>query len=76
MLANHRQCSCAHLQQQHVLPHNNVGHLVLRHPWQWGLVLSKLPAYLMGSNARSKVLHCLSSLEPNLEQGYCLRHSW
>ena len=63
---------CAYLQQQHVLLHNNRGHQVLRHPWQCGLVLSKLPAPLMGSNARSKVLHCPTPLEPAMQR---LQHS-
>ena len=68
MLENQRHCACTYLQRQHALLQNNVGHLVPRHPWQWGLVISKLPAYLMGSNARSKVLHCPTSLEPAMQR--------
>ena len=67
MLENQRHCACAYLQRQHDLLQNNV-HLVLRHPWQWGLVISKLPSYLMGSNARYKVLHCPTSLEPAMQR--------
>ena len=33
MLEHQRHCACAYLQKQYTLLQNNVGHLVLRHPW-------------------------------------------
>ena len=68
MVENQRYCAGTYLQQQHTLLQNNVGHPVLRHPWQWGLVISKIPAYLMGSKALSKVLDCPTSLEPAMQR--------
>ena len=68
LLTKKRHCACALPQKQHTLLQNNVGHLVLRHPWQWGLVISKVPAYLMGSKARSKMLHCPTALEPAMQR--------
>ena len=34
MLEHQRHCASAYLQKQHTLLQNNVGHLVLRHPWE------------------------------------------
>ena len=68
MLEKQRHCACAYLQRQYALLQNYVGHLVLRHPWQWGLVISKSPPYLMGRNTRSKVLHSSTSVEPAMQR--------
>ena len=68
MLKHPQDCVCTYLQRQHALLQNNVGHLVPRNPWQKGFVISKLPAYLMGSKARSKVLHRPTSLEPAMQR--------
>ena len=50
-------CTFSILLDKQPLLHSNLSQVVLRCPWQWGLLLSLANADLQGGNGRNKVLH-------------------
>ena len=55
------QCEC-HTLMQHPLLSNALGHLVIRHPWQWEALVPSPYAHVLGANARNRLWHSASSL--------------
>ena len=49
-------CECA-VQMSHPLLSNSVGHLVIRHLWQWEVIVGTPFAHMLGANARNRVWH-------------------
>ena len=54
-------CAC-HTLMQHPLLSNALGHVVVRHPWQWEALMPSPFAHVLGTNARNRLWHSATSL--------------